>query len=218
MDLVHGALTAILPAATVTLKITVGAWAFSAIVGLLFAIVREIGGRLFAFLISIVVTILRSLPQLVILYVVFFGLGFLKINLDSLTAAVIGLGIGDCVYSAEYYRASFLTVSAAQHEAGLSLGLSRLAIMRLIILPQAIPFLVPPLLNSFVGLMKGATLAAAIGAPEVLYAGQNYMEKTGRVAPVALVIIVLYIITTIPLTRLIGRVEARVRGQHAQAK
>jgi polar amino acid transport system permease protein len=149
---------------------------------------------------------------------VFYGLGQIHINLDSFTAAVIGLGIAEAAYVAEYYRAGFLTVTQGQREAGLSLGLSKFGVMRLIVIPEAIPFLVPPLLNSFVGLMKAATIAAAIGAPEVLYEARNYMAITGRVGEVALIIIVLYCVATIPLTRLIAGVERGIRAPYAAVR
>lgn len=216
MDLARDIAANLLPAGIVTVEITIGAWLVSALLGLVLALLRQGGGPMVRLPLGTAVIVLRSLPQLVILYVVFFGLGALNISLSSLAAAIVGLGVADAVYSAEYYRAGFMTVSVSQREAGLSLGLSPLAVMRLVVIPQAVPFLVPPLLNSFVGMMKGATLAAAIGAPEILYAGQLYMERTGRVAPVALVIIVLYMIATIPLTRFIGRLEKRVRAGYGR--
>jgi His/Glu/Gln/Arg/opine family amino acid ABC transporter permease subunit len=218
MDLIRGVITAVLPGAIVTLEITVGAWSISVLLGLLLAVVRQSGGPLIGWPLTASVFLVRSVPQLIVLYIVFFGLGYFNINLNSLTAAIVGLGIAEAVYSAEYFRAGFITVPATQHDAGLSMGLSKLAVMRLIVIPQAIPFLMPPLLNSLVGLMKGATLAAAIGAPEILYQSENYMTKTGQIGPVALVIIGLYLVVTIPLTRLVGRLEVRVRSQYVQAK
>jgi polar amino acid transport system permease protein len=218
VNLIRGVITDVLPGAVVTLEITFGAWSISVLLGLLLALVRQGGGPLLGWPVTASVILVRSVPQLVVLYIVFFGLGYFNINLNSLTAAIVGLGIAEAVYSAEYFRAGFITVPTSQHDAGLSMGLSKLAVMRLIVIPQAIPFLIPPLLNSLVGLMKGATLAAAVGAPEILYQSQNYMAKTGQIGPVALVIIGLYLIVTIPLTRFVGRLEVRVRAQYAQAK
>src|SRR5438552_3274238 len=98
-----------------------------------------------------------------------------------------------------------------QRDAGLSLGLKPLQVARYVIIPQTIPFVVPPLLNSFVGLMKSATLASAVGAPEILYGGRNYMETTGHVAPAAVAIMGLYVIATVPLTRAVRSLEKRVQ-------
>jgi len=211
MDAVQSILPYILPGVLVTLEISVGAWVVSAALGLVLAVMRDTRKPLITLPASISVEVVRAVPQLVVLYIVFFGLGTLGINLDSLTAAIVGLGISDAVFTAEYYRAGFLTVAPKQRDAGLSLGLKPLQVARYVIIPQTIPFVVPPLLNSFVGLMKSATLASAVGAPEILYGGRNYMETTGHVAPAAVAIMGLYVIATVPLTRAVRSLEKRVQ-------
>jgi His/Glu/Gln/Arg/opine family amino acid ABC transporter permease subunit len=211
MDVIQGVMPYILPGIVVTLEISLGAWVVSAVLGLLLAVIRDQRQPLIRLPATISVEIVRAVPQLVVLYIVFFGLSTIGVNLDSLTAAIIGLGVADAVFSAEYYRAGFLTVAPTQRDAGLSMGLSRLQVARFVVIPQTIPFVIPPLLNSFVGLMKSATLASAVGAPEILYGGRNYMETTGHVAPAAVAIMGLYIIATVPLTRAVRSLEKRVQ-------
>ena len=213
MDTIQSLAPYILPGALVTIEITVGAWLVSATLGLALALMRDTRRPLLTIPVSVSVEVIRAVPQLVVLYIVFFGLGTVGINLDSLTAAILGLGVADAVFSAEYYRAGFLTIPSTQRDAGLSLGLRPLQVTRFVILPQTIPFVVPPLLNSFVGLMKSATLASAVGAPELLYGGRNYMETTGHVAPAAVAIMGLYIVATLPLTRGVRNLEKRVRSR-----
>lgn len=211
MDVIQAILPYILPGIVVTLEISVGAWLLSAVLGLVLALMRDTKQPLITMPASISVEVVRAIPQLVVLYLVFFGLSTIGLNLDSLTAAIIGLGIADAVFTAEYYRAGLLTVAPTQRDAGLSMGLSPLQVARFVVIPQTIPFVVPPLLNSFVGLMKSATLASAVGAPEILYGGRNYMETTGHVAPAAVAIMGLYIIATVPLTRAVRSLERRVQ-------
>ena len=206
-------LEVLLPAAVVSLQVAGGAWVVSAAVGMVLALAVDTGRLAVVLPVSASVTVVRSLPQLVVLYLLYFGMGNFGIHFDSVVAAIIGLGIADAVFTAEYFRAAFTTIPHTQREAGMSLGLSHLDSMRLVIIPQAIPFLVPPLLNSLVSLMKGATLAAAIGAPEILYAGQSYIKTTGQIVPVALTIIALYVIVTLPLTRAVGWFERRARSE-----
>jgi His/Glu/Gln/Arg/opine family amino acid ABC transporter permease subunit len=195
----------------VTLQIAAGAWLASAVLGLLFAIPRELGLKVLRTSLSSILLSLRSTPQLVVLYLIYFGLGALGIEISSVVAAIVALGITDAAFTAEYYRAGFMTVPWTQREAGISLGLSRLSVLRRVVLPQVIPFVVPPLLNGFVGMLKTATLAAAVGAPEILYRGQNDMNRTGRIVLVMMIIIALYVVVTMPLTRLVGYLEHRVR-------
>jgi polar amino acid transport system permease protein len=202
-DLLRGGLT--------TLEIAAGAWLLAALFGLVLALLRDLGMTgLRAFQASLVVA-LRSVPQLVVLYLIYFGLGQIGIAVNSKLAAILALGLTDAAFVAEYYRAGFMTVPATQREAGLSLGLSRLGVLWWVVIPQVVPFVVPPLLNAFVGLLKTATLAAAVGAPEVLYRAQNEMSRSGRITLMVAAVMLLYVGITLPLTRGIAVLERRVR-------
>lgn len=204
----------LLDGARITLVVSTGAWCVAVTVGLAFALLVQSGWPVIAPLTNFVTTCLRALPQLVILYVVFFGLGGIGINLDPVTAAIVALGLMEGAFASEVYRAGFITVPQTQREAGLSLGLSRVQVFRLVIVPQMIPFLVAPLLNLFVGLTKTATIASAVGVPEILYDGQAIMNETFQIALVTGTIVALYVIFTVPLTRLAARLEKRASFAH----
>ncbi len=196
----------------VTLKIASGAWVVSAVLGLALAVLQDLGlAPVKIFQASLTIT-LRSVPQLVILYLLYFGLGAVGIQINSILAAILALGVADAAFTAEYYRAGFMTVPWTQREAGFSLGLSRMGVLMRVVVPQTIPFVVPPLLNSFVGLLKTATLAAAVGAPEILYRGQNAMSRTGEIVLVVTIIMGLYVVVTMPLTRAVAVMERRLRS------
>jgi polar amino acid transport system permease protein len=195
----------------VTLQIAAGAWVVSAVLGLVLSVLQDLGLKAVRLSLASLVVSLRSVPQLVILYLIYFGLGAIGIQINSIAAAIIALGVTDAAFSAEYYRAGFMTVPWTQREAGLSLGLSRLGVLQRVVIPQAVPFVVPPLLNAFVGMLKTATLAAAVGAPEILYRGQNDMNRTGQIVLVVTVIIGVYVIVTMPLTRAVAVLERRIR-------
>jgi len=194
-----------------TLEIAGGAWAVSATVGLAFAMVRDVGVLPIRLATVAVTAVLRSTPQLILLYLVFFGLPSIGVNVGGLTAAIVVLGVADASFNAEYYRASLLTVAPMQRDAGMSLGFSRLGTLGFVVLPQAMLYMVAPLLNSFLSLLKTATLASAIGVPEILYRGQNDIQLTGHVVAVIVVVIVLYAVACMPLIRLISLVERRAR-------
>jgi His/Glu/Gln/Arg/opine family amino acid ABC transporter permease subunit len=203
----------LLQGGVVSLEIASGAWLVSAVLGLALAVLRDLGLRPGRMLVSGLVVSLRSVPQLVVLYLVYFGLGQVGVEVNSVLAAVLALGVTDAGFTAEYYRAGFMTVPWTQREAGLSLGLSRVGVLRFVVIPQVVPFVVPPLLNTFVGLLKTATLAAAVGAPEVLYQAQNEMNRSGRILFVAAIVILLYVGATMPLTRAVAILERRVRSR-----
>jgi polar amino acid transport system substrate-binding protein len=202
-DLLHGAIP--------TLKIATGAWVVSAVVGLLLAVIRDSAVRPVRLIVASLIAVLRSTPQLILLYLVFFGLPSLGLDVNALLAAIVVLGIADASFNSEYYRASLLTVPSSQRDAGMSLGFSRLGTLAHVVLPQAMLYMIAPLLNSFLSLLKTATLASAIGVAEILYRGQNDIQLTGRVVAVTLVVIAIYVVACLPLVRLIAFFEARVK-------
>lgn len=204
-------LAELLRGGVVTLQIASGAWLVGAALGLVLAVLQDLGLPAVRMAQSSLIISLRSVPQLVILYLLYFGLGAVGIQINSILAAILALGLTDAAFTAEYYRAGFMTVPWTQREAGFSLGLSRVGVMMRVVIPQTIPFVVPPLLNSFVGLLKTATLAAAVGAPEILYRGQNAMSRTGQIVLIMAMIIGVYVIVTMPLTRAVAVLERRMR-------
>lgn len=202
----------LLRGASTTLSIALGAWIVGAVIGLVLSLTRSSSWRWSVEASAFGIVVLRSLPQLIMLYLVYYGLGGMGIQVDSLLAAILALGIVEAAFMAEYFRAGFLTISEGQRDAGLSLGLSRLGVYRHVVIPEAIPFLIPPTLNSFVGLLKRATLASAVGAPEIIYRGQALMTRNGYVAEVSLSIIILYVSVTLPLTHGVALLEKRAQG------
>jgi polar amino acid transport system permease protein len=200
----------ILEGAPTTLEIAIGAWVLGSALGLALAAAQQPGGPIGISAAS-VITVLRCIPPLVLLYVVFFGLGQIGFSLPPVPSAVVALGLVEASFTAEYFRAGFITVQPGQFDASHSLGFGKIATLRRVVVPQAVIFAVPPLLNSFVGLLKIATLASAVGAPEILYRGQLVYEQSGHIVAVVVAIILLYLVFTIPLTQLIGRLELRLQ-------
>lgn len=201
----------LLEAGITTLKIATGAWFVSAIVGLLLALARDGAILPVRIVLSLLIAVLRSVPQLILLYLVFFGLPSLGYDVGGMTTAILVLGIADASFNAEYYRASLLTVPYSQREAGMSLGFSRLGTLGLVVLPQAMLYMVAPLLNSYLSLLKTATLASAIGVPEILYRADNDIQLTGRVVGVIVIVMCIYTAVCLPLIRLIAHFEHRAK-------
>jgi len=200
----------LLEGAVVTLKIAVGSWILSIVLGLLLGAIHDLGSGVARGIVHAVVTVLRSMPQLVVLYLLYFGIGAFGLNVPPTIAAVLALGVTDAAFTSEYYRAALMTVSPSQREAGASIGLSPFGVFRRVVLPQALPFAVPPILNSFISLLKVATLAAAVGSPEILYRAQSLMQVTGEITIVITIVIALYIGITVPLSRAVGVLERRI--------
>jgi His/Glu/Gln/Arg/opine family amino acid ABC transporter permease subunit len=202
----------LLPGAVATIVIATGSWIVGSVFGLLLDILRSVFPGPISWVLDFIMTTLRSVPQLVILYIFYFGLGAIGIDLGSIVSAILALGITEAAFTAEYYRSGLLTVPSSQRDAGLSIGLSRYQVFSWVVFPQSLPFLVPPLLNSYVGLLKTSTIAAAVGAPEILYQARNLVSVTGQLTAISITVMVLFLVATLPLTYLASRLERRARA------
>lgn len=182
--------------------------------GLGLAVTQDIGWRGVKHAVRWLVLLLRSIPELVLLFGIYFGIGEIGVNVPPLIAAIVALGVAQAGFNSEYFRAGLATIPHSQREAGLSLGLSKFGILRHVVIPQAVPYMYPPMLNAFVGLLKAATLASAIGAQDILWQGENVMNMTGVIVPVVAAIVIAYVVITVPLTRAVGLLERRTRRAH----
>lgn len=201
----------------VTLEIAGGAWLVSLLLGLLLASLDRLGVPGIAVVVQAVVTVLRSVPELVLLYLLYFGVTYIGVRFGSLQAAIVGLGVIDAAFTSEYFRAALSTVPPSQAVAARSLGLREGKIFRHVLLPQAVPTVIPPILNSFIGLTKTASLASAIGAPEILFKAESQMSLSGNILGIDLFVVAVYIVATLPLTYAVSRLEIWSRARSARA-
>jgi His/Glu/Gln/Arg/opine family amino acid ABC transporter permease subunit len=166
-DIFADSLPELLVAAFATLQMTAAAFAVAAVLGLLLAILRLAGGwpgRL-AF---VYIELVRGTPALTLLLLVYFGLVPLGIALPAFSAAVTAFGLNGAAYLAEVYRAGIQAVDKGQREAAQMIGLRRGKVMRHVVLPQALPAVLPPMANSLVSLLKDTSIASLISAPELM--------------------------------------------------
>jgi His/Glu/Gln/Arg/opine family amino acid ABC transporter permease subunit len=156
----------LLVAAGGTLRMTAFAFLLAAVLGLALAIAaRRRAGRAWRFS---HIEIVRGMPALTLLFLIYFGLVPAGIVLTSFLAAVVALGLNGAAYLAEVYRAGIQAVDPGQREAAQMLGLQRPQVMRDVILPQAVPVVLPPMGNYLVSLLKDTSIASLISAPELM--------------------------------------------------
>jgi His/Glu/Gln/Arg/opine family amino acid ABC transporter permease subunit len=157
----------LLLAAGGTLRMTAFAFVVAATLGLVVAILRLSGG-LVGRLAFLYIELIRGIPALALLFLIYFGLVPLGIVLNGFVAAVVALGLNGAAYLAEVYRAGIQAVDPGQREAAQMLGMRRRQIMSEITLPQAVPIVLPPMGNYLVSLLKDTSLASLIAAPELM--------------------------------------------------
>jgi ectoine/hydroxyectoine ABC transporter permease protein EhuC len=188
----------LLQGAVVTIELTISAMALSLLLGLVVALARITRAKAVRAVATFYVEVIRGTPCLLQLFYIYYVLPLFGVKLPPLLAGIIGLTINYSAYISEVYRAGITAVAKGQLEAAQALGMSRTLMMRLIILPQAIRIVVPPLGNHFIGLFKDSALASIVSAPELLFSGQVIAATNFQYFTVFTIIGLIYLVLSYP--------------------
>lgn len=181
-----------------TLVATVLGAALAAVVGLIFALLRRSPIRAVSLSTSAIVEFIRGTPLLVQLYFIFFVLPDIGISLPAMTCGVIGLGLHYGTYAAEVYRGGIDNVSKGQWEAAKAVNLTMSQTWLHVILPQAIPPMIPALANYLVAMFKETPLLSAITVLELMNQAKSIANSNYRyIEPMTLVGVFFLIISLI---------------------
>jgi polar amino acid transport system permease protein len=116
--------------------------------------------------------------------------------ITTFVAALLGLGLNEGAYMAEIVRAGFLSVAEGQTEAAQSLGMARLQILRLVVLPQAMRVILPPTGNETISMLKNTSLVSVIAYTELLYSAQEIYSANFKTIPLLIVASIWYLVMT----------------------
>ena len=159
---------------------------FSVMLGLVVGMVMTLPYRLTRFLTRVYLEFLRIMPQLVLLFLAYFGLTRLTgINLPGFTAAVLVFVFWGAAEMGDLVRSILISLPKNQYESGAALGFTRWQLYRFIILPQAVRRLIPPAMNLASRIIKTTSLVVMIGVVEMLKTGQQIIEANRYTAPTA---------------------------------
>jgi polar amino acid transport system permease protein len=168
------------------------------------------------------VDVFRGLPAIITIYLIGFGipltgLPILK-DLSQQSFVILALTLSSGAYVAEIYRAGIVGIHWSQTAAARSLGLSHLQTLRFVVIPQGVRQIIPPLLNSFIGLQKDTALVNVVGAVDAFNQAMIIASNHYNLSAVTTVAI-LFVIITIPqarfVERLVERDRRRLRGGEA---
>ncbi len=207
-------LPTLLAGVRITILATLLGTVVAAVVGLAIALARRSSNRLLARTVGFVAEFIRGTPLLVQLYFIFYVLPDVGILLPPLVAGVIGLGLHYGTYTAEVYRAGIDNVPRGQWEAAKACNLGTAQTWRHVILPQAIPPMIPALANYFIAMFKETPLLSAITVLELMNQAKSVANTYYRyVEPMTLVGVFFLAISLVSvmllrwLERRYGRVE-----------
>jgi polar amino acid transport system permease protein len=195
-------------ASEITLIATLLGFLIAAVLGLAFAIGRMFGPTWVSVPLTGFIEFIRSTPLLIQIFFIYFVFPEIGITLDAMTAGVLALGIHYATYCSEVYRAGLANVPRGQWEASLALNLPTYQTFRDIIIPQAIPPVVPALGNYLVALFKDTPLLSAIAVLELMQTAKIIGSENFRYTePITLVgvIFLLFSLIAAALIRLVER-------------
>lgn len=217
----------------VTVFVTVMGFSLATALGLLIALAGLADSLVLRQAARFYIEVVRGIPVLVLLfYVAFVGApGFVSLynfvigplvergwttplqvrDVSLMWRAIIALTIGYSAFIAEIFRAGFQSVDKGQIEAAMALGLSRFQRFRLIVLPQAIRVIFPPLSNDFVAMVKDSSLVSVLGVADISQAGKIYASGSFRFFETYSIVAYIYLILTIGLSLLLRQLEKRMR-------
>ncbi|MFG2171157.1 amino acid ABC transporter permease [Streptomyces niveus] len=220
-----------------TIELTVVAMLIGIVGGVLVAVGRMSENRVLSAVCGAYVWFFRGIPVLVqlvfwynlsallprISFGVPFGPEFLSGQTNSLItpllAAILGLGLNEAAYMAEIVRGGLLGVDQGQTEAAAALGMGKTRILRRVVLPQAMRFIVPPTGSQVINMMKATSLVSVIALADLLYTVQSIYNRTFETIPLLIVACLWYLVMTSVLyvgQSFIERYYARGATRHAQ--
>ncbi len=219
MDLINAALPAFLLGAENTIIYCISSFALALLFGLILALMNS---SHFAWLRTparIFIEVIRSTPIITQLFLLYYGVGAVLVNFNlayldnAWTAGIATLSLNYAAYEAEVYRAGFLSVEHGQTEAAHSLGLTQGQTFFRIVLPQAIPLMIPPFVNDFIYMLKDSAIVSVISGTEITSQLNFWVSRHGsNPLPLFALAIVLYLILSLPTSYFARRYESRLRA------
>ncbi|OGB94159.1 MAG: hypothetical protein A2Z31_03600 [candidate division NC10 bacterium RBG_16_65_8] len=198
----------LLSGALVTLHISILTLFFSFIVGTIGALCRLSRFQWLSGPARWYVEFIRNTPLLVQLFFIYFGLSQINIEVPNYLAGLIGLVVNNSAYLTEIVRAGIEAIHKGQFEAGHSLGLSFLQLMRYVVFPQAFRVIYPPLCNQFIGIILWSSLVSTIAVEDLALRGKELVTETFRSFEVYTVVTLVYVVMTLIISgilKLVGR-------------
>jgi polar amino acid transport system permease protein len=215
----------------ITAFVTVAAFALASGLGLVLAVCALSSSIVLRQVARFYVEIVRGIPMLVLLFYIAFvgapalvagwnavaeplGLGTLQTrDLSLMWRAILALTIGYAAFIAEVFRAGIQSVDPGQVEAAKALGLSGWQRFRLVVFPQAIRTILPPLGNDFIALIKDSALVSVLGVADITQLGKTYAAGSFRFFETYNVVAFLYLVMTVGLSLALRALERRLRAR-----
>jgi polar amino acid transport system permease protein len=195
----------------VTLELTLVGLVMGFVLGLLAALGRIYGSPIARRISVGYIELFRGTPLLVQLFLIYYGLPGLGITLSRMLSAFLALGFNSGAYQAEYLRGAVLAIGEGQMMAGRSIGMSRMATVRYVILPQALRLVIPSWSNEPISLLKSTAIAFLIAVPDLMTKAKSIAARTFDPIGTYLAVAVVYLVVIALFSEVLKYLERRAR-------
>ena len=185
----------------VTLQLSALIILFGTTIGLFGGIGLLYGPRWLRIILRAYVDIIRGTPLLVVIFLIFYGLPALNVEIDGFQAAVVAFSLFAGAHISEIIRGGISSVSRGQTDAAKALGLTFWPSMAWVVLPQALPVLLPPWVNTAVEMVKGSSLVVLVSVSDLMFATVKVAERTGNPMPLYLTAAAIYVVVNLAISR-----------------
>ena len=193
-----------------TLGITVASALLSFVGGIIFAVIALYAPWIIRQPFRLVEWVFMGTPLLLQLFLIYFGLVQIGIDLPAFVAGILGLGLHFAVYNSELIQTAIIAVDKGQMEAARTLGLSRRQALVKVVIPQAVRDVIPPISNNMIALLKDSALVSVIGVSELTLSAQRAIGATYRPFEFYLLAAVFYYVINLCMEWVQGRIERRI--------
>ena len=194
---------------TVTIELSVYSMVLTILIGLLTAFLRQSGSISGEILAKVYLEAIRNTPMLVQLLVFYFVISPI-VGIDRFWTGVLCLGVFEGSFASEIIRAGINSVPRGQWEAAASVGLSRRHTYRYVVLPQAVPLMLPPMTGVMINLIKHSAIVSVIAVFDLTTEGRNIIADTFMSFEVWLTVAAMYLVITCALSAFVSYLEHRV--------
>ena len=193
-----------------TIGLTAAATLISIVVGVLFAVVALYAPAPLRWPVRAFEWVFMGTPLLLQLFLIYFGLITIGIDLPAFVAGALGLGLHFAVYNSDIIQAGIRAVDPGQTEASRALGLGKWQTIRDVVVPQALRSVVPPIGNNTIALLKDSALVSVIGVAELTLSAQQAIGRSFRPFEFYLAAAVIYYVINLALEAVLRRIERRI--------
>lgn len=192
-----------------TFQVTVISILIALVIGLVTGLGRISRITLINRIATIYVEVIRGIPLLVQLFYIYFALGRF-LSLDRVVSAIAAMSVCYGAYMGEIFRAGIQSIPKGQMEAALALGMSRTKALRLVILPQTIRIILPPVGNEFIALLKDSSLVSIVAVTDLLRAGREYASTTFYYFETYTMVALIYLVLTLFFSKIVALMEEKL--------